>query len=72
MLTPKQLVLLKNLPTLSGGESNFGEQLDKVSSNLTQLNNLYEMQLEGVSSLSKASEDMSKGITSIVEIYNLL
>ena len=44
-----------------------GGQLDKVSSNLTQLNNLYEMQLEGVSSLSKASEDMSKGITSIVD-----
>jgi len=51
---------------MSGGDSNFGEQLDKVSSNLTQLNNLYEMQLEGVSSLSKASEDMSTGITSIV------
>ena len=47
-------------------ESNFGEQLDKVSSNLTQLNNLYEMQLEGVSSLSKASEDMSTGISNIV------
>ena len=40
--------------------------MDKVSSNLTQLNNLYEMQLEGVSSLSKASEDMSSGIASIV------
>ncbi len=51
---------------MSGMESNFGEQLDKVSSNLSQLNNLYEMQLEGVSSLSKASEDMSSGITSIV------
>ena len=57
---------IEEFTNLSGGESNFGEQLDKVSSNLTQLNNLYEMQLEGVSSLSKASEDMSVGITSIV------
>ena len=51
---------------MSSGESNFGEQLDKVSSNLAQLNNLYEMQLEGVSSISKASEDMSSGISNIV------
>jgi gliding motility-associated protein GldL len=58
---------IEEFTNLSGGESNFGDQLDKVSSNLTQLNNLYEMQLEGVSSLSKASEDMSKGITSIVD-----
>jgi len=57
---------IEEFTNLSGGDSNFGEQLDKVSSNLTQLNNLYEMQLEGVSSLSKASEDMSTGITSIV------
>ncbi|MDG1439477.1 MAG: gliding motility protein GldL [Flavobacteriales bacterium] len=57
---------IEEFTNMSGGDSNFGEQLDKVSSNLTQLNNLYEMQLEGVSSLSKASEDMSTGITSIV------
>ena len=57
---------IEEFTSLSGGESNFGEQLDKVSSNLTQLNNLYEMQLEGVSSLSKASEDMSTGISNIV------
>ena len=58
---------IEEVTNMSGGESNFGDQLDKVSNNLTQLNNLYEMQLEGVSSLSKASEDMSKGITSIVD-----
>ncbi len=57
---------IEEFTNISGGDSNFGEQIDKVSSNLTQLNNLYEMQLEGVSSLSKASEDMSAGITSIV------
>ena len=57
---------IEEFTSLSGSESNFGEQLDKVSSNLTQLNNLYEMQLEGVSSLSKASEDMSTGISNIV------
>ena len=57
---------IEEVASMSGSESNFGEQLDKVSSNLSQLNNLYEIQLEGVSSLSKASEDMSSGITSIV------
>ena len=57
---------IEEVTSMSTGDSNFGEQLDKVSSNLSQLNNLYEMQLEGVSSLSKASEDMSSGITSIV------
>ena len=62
----KAATSIEEFTNLSGGESNFGEQLDKVSSNLTQLNNLYEMQLEGVSSLSKASEDMSSGIASIV------
>ena len=62
----KAATSIEEFTALSGSESNFGEQLDKVSSNLTQLNNLYEMQLEGVSSLSKASEDMSTGISNIV------
>tara|TARA_B110000037_G_scaffold116992_1_gene134280 strand:- start:230 stop:1048 length:819 start_codon:yes stop_codon:yes gene_type:complete len=57
---------IKEITSISSGDSNFGEQLDKVSGNLTQLNNLYEMQLEGVSALSKASDDMSSGITNIV------
>ena len=57
---------IEEVASMSGSESNFGEQLDKVSSNLSQLNNLYEMQLEGVSALSKASDEMSSGITNIV------
>ena len=40
---------IKEITSVSSGNSNFGDQLDKVSGNLTQLNNLYEMQLEGVS-----------------------
>ena len=62
----KAAVSITEITATSSGNSNFGDQLDKVSGNLTQLNNLYEMQLEGVSALSKASEEMSTGITNIV------
>ena len=62
----KAAASIEEISNISGGESNLGDQLDKVSGNLTQLNNLYEMQLEGVSALSKASEDMSSGISNIV------
>ena len=66
MLTTKQQLLLKRSHQFHLAILTFGDQLDKVSGNLTQLNNLYEMQLEGVSALSKASEDMSSGISNIV------
>ena len=62
----KAAISITEITATSSGNSNFGDQLDKVSGNLTQLNNLYEMQLEGVSALSKASEEMSTGITNIV------
>ena len=62
----KAAASIEEISNLSGGDSNLGDQLDKVSGNLTELNNLYELQLEGVSALSKASEDMSSGISNIV------
>ena len=62
----KAATSITEITATSSGNSNFGDQLDKVSGNLTQLNNLYEMQLEGVSALSKAREEMSNGITNIV------
>ena len=62
----KAAASIEEISNISGSESNLGDQLDKVSGNLTQLNNLYEMQLEGVSALSKASDDMSYGISNIV------
>ena len=62
----KAAASIEEISNMSGGDSNLGDQLDKVSGNLTQLNNLYELQLEGVSALSKASEDMSSGISNIV------
>ena len=62
----KAAASIEEISNISGSESNLGYQLDKVSGNLTQLNNLYEMQLEGVSALSKASDDMSSGISNIV------
>lgn len=62
----KAAASIEEISNISRSESNLGDQLDKVSGNLTQLNNLYEMQLEGVSALSKASDDMSSGISNIV------
>ena len=62
----KAAASIEEISNMSGGDSNLGDQLDKVSGNLTQLNNLYELQLEGVSALSKASEDMTSGISNIV------
>ena len=43
------------LTNLSSGDSNFGDQLSKVSGNLSELNNVYEMQLKGASDHLKAS-----------------
>lgn len=62
----KAAASIEEISNMSGGDSNLGDQIDKVSGNLTELNNLYELQLEGVSALSKASEDMSSGISDIV------
>ena len=40
----KAAASIEEISNISGSESNLGDQLEKVSGNLTQLNNLYEMQ----------------------------
>ncbi len=45
----------------------YGEQLRKVTSNLTELNSLYEMQLKDTSDNLKAAGTMSEGISTIMK-----
>ena len=40
---------INEITNISAGDSNFGEQLSKVSGNLSELNNVCEMQLKGAS-----------------------
>ena len=60
------LVLSKEITSISAGDSNFGDQLNKVSGNLSELNNVYEMQLKGASDHLKASEEMYAGINELM------
>ena len=57
---------INELTNLSSGDSNFGDQLNKVSGNLSELNNVYEMQLKGASDHLKASEEMYSGINELM------
>ena len=51
----------------SGGvDTNYSEQLDKVSSNLSALNNVYEMQVKSVSDNMKSNEEMLTGINELM------
>lgn len=51
----------------AGDGASFGEQLQKVSSNLSQLNNVYEMQLQGASGHLEASNKLYAGIGELME-----
>jgi len=58
-----------SLMGLTAGTENgasFGEQLVKVSSNLSALNNVYEMQLKGASDHLQATEQMYSGINELM------
>lgn len=57
---------VKEITSISAGDSNFGDQLNKVSGNLSELNNVYEMQLKGASDHLKASEEMYAGISELM------
>jgi uncharacterized protein YukE len=50
----------------SGSDSGFGEQLDKVSGNLSALNNVYEMQLKGATDHLQVTEQMYSGINELM------
>ena len=50
----------------SGADTGFGEQLEKVSGNLSALNNVYEMQLKGASDHLQVTEQMYSGISELM------
>jgi gliding motility-associated protein GldL len=50
----------------TGGDSGFGEQLEKVSGNLSALNNVYEMQLKGATDHLQVTEQMYSGINELM------
>ena len=57
---------VKEIASISAGDSNFGDKIDQVSGNLSELNNVYEMQLKGASAHLKASEEMYSGINELM------
>ena len=57
---------VKEITSISAGDSNFGDKIDQVSGNLSELNNVYEMQLKGASAHLKASEEMYSGINELM------
>ncbi len=62
----KAAASVEEITAASGGDSNYGEQLDKVSTNLSALNNVYEMQIKGVNEHMKSNEEMLSGITELM------
>lgn len=62
----KAAASVEEITASSSSDSNYGEQLDKVSSNLSALNNVYEMQIKGVSDNMKANEEMFSGINELM------
>jgi gliding motility-associated protein GldL len=62
----KAAASVEEITAASGGDSNYGEQLDKVSTNLSALNNVYEMQIKGVNDHMKSNEEMLSGITELM------
>jgi gliding motility-associated protein GldL len=62
----KAAASVEEITASSSSDSNYGEQLDKVSSNLSALNNVYEMQIKGVSENMKANEEMFTGINELM------
>ena len=50
----------------TGADSGFGEQLEKVSGNLSALNNVYEMQLKGATDHLQVTEQMYSGINELM------
>ena len=62
----KAAASVEEVTASSSSDSNYGEQLDKVSSNLSALNNVYEMQIKGATDNMKANEEMFSGINELM------
>ena len=62
----KAAASVEEITASSSSDSNYGEQLDKVSTNLSALNNVYEMQIKGATDNMKANEEMFSGINELM------
>ena len=62
----KAAASVEEITATSSTDSNYGEQLDKVSSNLSALNNVYEMQIKGATENMKSNEEMFSGINELM------
>ena len=58
---------IAGLAASAGDGQSVGESLDKVSQNLTQLNNVYELQLKGASEHLEASNKLYEGIDDMMK-----
>ncbi|MCC7301251.1 MAG: gliding motility protein GldL [Bacteroidia bacterium] len=57
---------MMGLSMTAGDSANFGEQLSKVSKNLTSLNSVYELQLKGSEEHLRATNKMYESIESVM------
>ena len=58
----KAAAAVEEITASTSTESNYGEQLEKVSTNLAALNNVYEMQVKGANEQLNVSSEMYSGI----------
>lgn len=58
---------LTGLTSNMDGSQNFGEQIQKVSKNLSALNNVYELQLKGSSAHLEATEKFQSQVTEMMK-----
>jgi len=58
---------IAGMTTSSAGGESFGEQMQKVSTNLAALNNVYELQLQGASAHLEATQGFQKQVVDMMQ-----
>ena len=62
----KAAAAVEEITASTSTDSNYGEQLEKVSTNLAALNNVYEMQVKGANEQLNVSSEMYSGINELM------
>ena len=62
----KAAAAVEEITASTNTDSNYGEQLEKVSTNLAALNNVYEMQVKGANEHLNVSTEMYTGINELM------
>ena len=62
----KAAAAVEEITASTNTDSNYGEQLEKVSTNLAALNNVYEMQVKGANEQLNVSSEMYSGINELM------